>query len=296
MVLPILTNLIQEIVKRQQQQLATFNIPDKGKIAFRESSREHKRRLFPDLHYKPQTDAGEMAVGWRMYQAVSLLIFSPFAGVTTAQSTTSQTGSNVNETSNNINVTEDGCIPLTFTPCKHLGYTHFSLPNLYGSVDEESAEGDYYALANVSFSSNCTSDPTMFCAFAFPPCTEAQRQIQLCSETCRAIMHQCYEQLPFRPNCWMFPSDQPCLQSPYPLAPINTSAVAPEVRLVNGSHAWEGRLEVNINGTWGTVCDNGFESPTAWVVCRMLGYTGYGGIYKKQAFNAFAVQGCTVRC
>ncbi|XP_060570318.1 deleted in malignant brain tumors 1 protein-like, partial [Ruditapes philippinarum] len=44
------------------------------------------------------------------------------------------------------------------------------------------------------------------------------------------------------------------------------------VRLVNGSNQYEGRLEVWHNGTWGTVCDDGFKKLSASVVCKMLHY------------------------
>ena len=49
-----------------------------------------------------------------------------------------------------------------------------------------------------------------------------------------------------------------------------------DVRLVGGSTEYEGRLEICINGEWGTVCDYNWGYWDATVVCRQLGYAFTG--------------------
>ncbi|XP_025100074.1 deleted in malignant brain tumors 1 protein-like [Pomacea canaliculata] len=50
-----------------------------------------------------------------------------------------------------------------------------------------------------------------------------------------------------------------------------------EARLVGGSQS-AGRLEILYNGTWNTVCDNGFRNVDAQVACRMLGFGSSGAV------------------
>ena len=44
------------------------------------------------------------------------------------------------------------------------------------------------------------------------------------------------------------------------------------VRLSNGNSSNEGRVEICLNGYWGTICSNGWNEIDAFVTCKQAGY------------------------
>ena len=57
------------------------------------------------------------------------------------------------------------------------------------------------------------------------------------------------------------------------------------VRLVGSSLPNKGRVEVNYNGQWGTVCDDGWDDTDAGVVCRQLGFGSSGAAIGSDDFS-----------
>ena len=74
------------------------------------------------------------------------------------------------------------------------------------------------------------------------------------------------------------------------------------VRLVGGPFLTEGRLEVEIGGSWGSVCDSGttgrrFNHAAAQVVCRKLGFPGGWARWGTRAvLTAFALRSSISLC
>ena len=58
-----------------------------------------------------------------------------------------------------------------------------------------------------------------------------------------------------------------------------------DVRLVNSTTAYEGRVEICYDGVWGSVCDSSWNDRDAAIVCQQMGFQGTSTLYKEELSN-----------
>ena len=62
------------------------------------------------------------------------------------------------------------------------------------------------------------------------------------------------------------------------MLPASQGCTLGDLRLAGGQSVNEGRVEICINGVWGTVCgDRYWSSDDVRFVCRLMGFYSYGG-------------------
>jgi len=57
------------------------------------------------------------------------------------------------------------------------------------------------------------------------------------------------------------------------------------IRLVDERSTYEGRVEIYYNNSWATVCDDGWDSIDASVVCKQLGFSPNGTSVSRAGFG-----------
>ena len=69
-----------------------------------------------------------------------------------------------------------------------------------------------------------------------------------------------------------------CVAHSYHTACVYTDCTDGDIRLIDGSNELEGRVEVCVDGVWGTVCSDLWGTEESSVACRQLGFSQTGTV------------------
>lgn len=67
-----------------------------------------------------------------------------------------------------------------------------------------------------------------------------------------------------------------------------------DLRLINGSVPYQGRIEICWNETWGTICDQSWSTFDAQVACRQLGFAAIGMYNLFKHYNFHEIDDCSM--